>query len=65
MDLTKDIPLSSLTGVIAHVMREEPTYPKGEGRLRAILTPILLYLNHDCLVHWKRQQDSPASLLEC
>ena len=48
-DLAKDIPLSSLTGVIAHVMREEHTYPKGEGRPRAILTSILLYLvNHGC-----------------
>ena len=31
MDLDKDIPLSSLTGVIALVMREEPTIPKAEG----------------------------------
>jgi hypothetical protein len=28
MDLAKDIPLHSLIGVIAQVMREEPTYPK-------------------------------------
>ena len=44
MDLAKDIPLYSLTGVIAHVMREEPTYSKVEGRLRAILASKLHYL---------------------
>ena len=48
-NLAKEIPLSSLTGVIAYVMREEPTYPKGEGLPRANLTSILLYLvNHGC-----------------
>jgi hypothetical protein len=49
MNFVKDIPLSSLTAVIAHVMKEEPTYPKGEGRHRAILTSILLCLvNNGC-----------------
>ena len=55
-DLAKDIPLSFLTGVIAHVMREEHTYPKGEGRPRPILTSILLYLVN----HWKRQMQNTA-----
>ena len=36
--------MSSLTGVFAHVMREEPTYPKYESRPRAILTSNLLHL---------------------
>ena len=64
-DLGKDIPLPSLTGVIGHLIREKPTYTKGEGRPRAILTSILLYLvNQGFKTHWKRQrQDSAASLL--
>jgi hypothetical protein len=44
MDLAKYIPLSSLTGVIAHAMREKPTYPKGKGGPRATLISILFYL---------------------
>ena len=44
MDLAMDIPLTSLIDMTAHVMREEPTYPNGEGRPWAILTSILLYL---------------------
>ena len=43
MGLPKDIPLSSLTGVISEVLREEPTFPKGEDRPRAIITSVLLY----------------------
>ena len=43
-DLAKDIPLFSITGVIAHVLKEESTYPKGNARPRPILTSILLYL---------------------
>jgi hypothetical protein len=63
MDLAEDILLSSLIGVIAHVMREEPSYPKGDDRPVAILTSILLYLvNHGCQAHWKRErQDSTPS----
>ena len=45
--LAKDIPLSSLAGVISHVMKEEPNFPKGEDRPRAILTSILLYIVQD------------------
>jgi hypothetical protein len=49
MDLAMDIPLSSLTGVLSHVMREEPTYPKVGDRPRPNLISILLYLlNHGC-----------------
>ena len=42
--LAKDIPLPSLTGVISQVMKEEPNFPKGEDRPRAIPTSILLYI---------------------
>ena len=50
MELAKDIPLSSSTGVIAHVMREKTTFPNGEDCPRSNVTTILLYLvNLGCL----------------